>query len=165
MVRQLKSVAMHADFLRRNLIAQCDAKYSCQEAGAAYKLLLPVDHGTALLLQAVALGCLLAMCRLHRTAALLAMRSHASSGALRSLNPRAASALRDRQHMKVLQNATCLDSLRSIFVCLYSLMCSEAVYASSLMGLLGPKTDFKVHDDVTVWAKPACMSHSLQRAD
>ena len=43
--------------------------------------------------------------------------------------------------MKVLQNTTCLDSLRSNFVCLYSLMCSDAsVYASSLISLLGPST-------------------------
>ena len=40
--------------------------------------------------------------------------------------------------MKRLQNAICLASLRSLFVCLYSLMCSEAVSASSLMSLLGP---------------------------
>ena len=48
--------------------------------------------------------------------------------------------------MKRLQDETCLDSLRSIFVCLYSLIYSEAVYASSLMGLLGPRTDFKVNE-------------------
>ena len=49
--------------------------------------------------------------------------------------------------MKRLQNATCLNSLRTIFVCLYSLMCSKTVYASSLMGLLGPKTDSQVNDE------------------
>ena len=46
-----------------------------------------------------------------------------------------------------MQDTICLDSLRSILVCLYSLMFSEAVIASSLMGLLGPKTDYKVKDD------------------
>ena len=49
--------------------------------------------------------------------------------------------------MKGAQDTICLDSLRSILVCLYSLMFSEAVIASSLTGLLGPKTDYKVNDD------------------
>ena len=49
----------------------------------------------------------------------------------------------DIQHQISLLAWTCLDSLRSIFVCLYSLMCSQAVCASSLMGLQGPKTGFK----------------------
>ena len=51
------------------------------------------------------------------------------------------------QHMKGAQDTICLDSLRSILVCLYSLMFSEAIIASSLMGLLGPKTDYEVNDD------------------
>ena len=51
------------------------------------------------------------------------------------------------QHMKGAQDTICLDSLRSILACLHSLMFSEVVIASSLMGLLGPKTDYRVNDD------------------
>ena len=46
--------------------------------------------------------------------------------------------------MKGAQDTICLESLRSILVCLYSLMFSEAIFASGLVGLLGPKTDYKV---------------------
>ena len=42
--------------------------------------------------------------------------------------------------MKRAQDTSCLDSLRSILVCLYSLMFYEAAFASILMGLLGPTT-------------------------
>ena len=49
-----------------------------------------------------------------------------------------------REHIKGLQNITCLDSLRSILVCLYSLMFFEVVFALSLMGMLGPTTYYKV---------------------
>ena len=49
--------------------------------------------------------------------------------------------------MKGAQDTISQDSLRSILVCLYSLVFSEALFASSLMGLLGPKTDYTMNDD------------------
>ena len=48
----------------------------------------------------------------------------------------------------------CLDALRSILMCLYSLTLAEAVSASGLMGLLGLITEDNVNDADNLGLKP-----------